>query len=154
MLRDILMVGSFSQASSESRTTFHLCICIESRNPNQQSMLYHHQYQARSRISTTRNTTTIYHAPIPSVPALSSQSHYRPCFRPTLQQSLSITPLPLFFSLFSLPEHHSNRLARATEAIPTACGKQPEVPNYPILLLLNLRLDPALPLGNIFLFSI
>lgn len=38
--------------------------------------------------------------------------------------------------------------------IPTACGKQPEVPNYPILLLLNLRLDPALPLRNIFLFSI
>lgn len=100
VLRDILMVGSFSQASSESRTTFHLCICIESRNPNQQSMLYHHQYQARSRISTTRNTTTIYHAPIPSVPALSSQSHYRPCFRPTLQQSLSITPLPLFFRYF------------------------------------------------------
>lgn len=61
---------------------------------------------------------------------------------------------PAIFSLFSLPEHHSNRLARATEAIPTACGKQPEVLNYPILLLLNLRLDPALPLGNIFLFSI
>lgn len=51
--------------------------------------------------------------------------------------------------MIRLPEQPSNRLARGT----TACGKQPEVPNYPILLLLNLRLDPARPFPWAIYFS-